>query len=74
MMVATLSPMPNVQVVVRDSLFPAASLGDFAGTRYDVAADGRSFLMVSTVEEHIRLVIALDRATGVGARERANCA
>jgi Tol biopolymer transport system component/tRNA A-37 threonylcarbamoyl transferase component Bud32 len=68
MMVATLSPLPNVRVLARDSLFLGEGFGDYSGASYDVAADGRGFLMLRTDEEHVRLVIALDWASGVGAR------
>jgi eukaryotic-like serine/threonine-protein kinase len=71
MMVATLSAPPNVRVVARDSLFLGDGFGDFSGASYDVAADGKRFLMLRPDEEHVQLVVALDWAAGVSARLRA---
>ena len=63
MMVATLSPAPNVRVLSRDSLSVAPPLYNLSGATYDVAADGRTFLMLRTDDRNVQLVIALDWAT-----------
>jgi serine/threonine-protein kinase len=62
MMAATLSPSPNVRVLARDSLFVGQWFGEFSGASYDVAADGRRFLMLQTGDAQVPLVIALDWA------------
>jgi serine/threonine-protein kinase len=49
MMVATLTPPPNVRVVARDSLFLAGdSFGDFSAATYDAGVDGKNLLMLRT--------------------------
>jgi hypothetical protein len=62
MMVATLSPPPNVRVLSRDSLFVVPPPNSLSGATYDVAADGRTFLMLGTGDRNVELVIALDWA------------
>jgi len=69
MMVATLTPPPNVRVQSRDSLFTAETFADFfAGAGYDVSPDGKSFLMLRTDDRHIQLVIALNWANSIAAK------
>ena len=62
MMVATLSPPPNVRLLSRDSLFVGQPLHSLSGATYDVAADGRTFLTLRTDDRNVQLVIALDWA------------
>lgn len=68
MMAATLTPPPNVRVLSRDSLFLGEGFRDFSGASYDVAPDGRNFLMLRTDVQHVQLVIALGWASAVSAR------
>ena len=70
MMVATLSPPPNVRVLSRDSLFAAQPLRNLSGAMYDVAADGR-VLTLRADDRNVQLVIALGwaaQALAEGAR------
>ena len=70
MMVATLTPPPNVRVQSRDSLFTVEGFADFfAGAGYDVSADGKSLLMLRTDDRHIQLVIALNWANSIAAKQ-----
>ena len=70
MMVATLSPPPNVRVLARDSLFATQTVGTLSGATYDVAADGR-ILTLRADDRNVQLVIALGwaaQALAEGAR------
>jgi len=62
MMVATLSPPPNVRVISRDSLFAAQPVRTLSGATYDVAGHGPTFLTLRTDDRNVQLVIALDWA------------
>jgi hypothetical protein len=71
MMVATLSPPPNVRVLARDSLFATQPSETLSGATYDVAADGRTFLTLRADDRNVQLVIALGwaaQALAEGAR------
>ena len=59
LMVASLAPAPGMRVVSRDSLFTGEGFGDFSGATYDVAPDGKRFLMLQADARAVQLVIAL---------------
>ena len=68
MMVATMAPPPGMRVLSRDSLFTGDGFGNFDGATYDVAPDGKHFLMVQTDARNVQLVIALGWASTLRAR------
>jgi hypothetical protein len=59
MMVATLAPPPDVRVTARDSLFAWQGFSTFDAANFDVAPDGKHFLMLQTDARNVQLVIAL---------------
>jgi eukaryotic-like serine/threonine-protein kinase len=59
MMAATLTPPPDVRVTARDSLFAWQGFSTFDAANYDVAPDGKHFLMLQTDARNVQLVIAL---------------
>jgi serine/threonine-protein kinase len=68
MMVATLAPPPDVRVTARDSVFAWQGFSTFDAANYDVAPDGKHFLMLQTDARNVQLVIALGWASS--ARQR----
>ena len=68
MMVATIAPPPGMRVLSRDSLFTGDGFGASDGATYDVAPDGKHFLMVQTDVRNVQLVIALSWASTLRAR------
>jgi serine/threonine-protein kinase len=68
MMVATLALAPDMRVLSRDSLFLGDGFGAFDGATYDVAPDGKRFLMLQTDARNVQLVIALGWASALRAR------
>jgi Tol biopolymer transport system component len=69
MMAAKLAPSPELRVIARDSLFTWNGFtSSFDGATYDVAPDGKHFLMLQTNVQSVQLVIALGWASA--ARQR----
>ena len=72
LMAATIVTAPSLAVTSREALFEGPYVNDLYHPNYDVALDGRSFVMVRPVEESRQLVTVvnwvqeLQRRTGVG--------
>jgi Periplasmic component of the Tol biopolymer transport system len=60
MMVATVATSPVLAVTARDSVFEGPFATDVYHPNYDVAADGRTFVMVRPVEEGRHVVMVLN--------------
>jgi hypothetical protein len=59
-MAATIRSAPALAVLARDTLFEGPYPTDPWHPNYDVAPDGRSFVMLRPVEEHRRLVMVVN--------------
>jgi hypothetical protein len=59
-MAATIRSAPALAVLARDTLFEGPYPTDPWHPNYDVAPDGRSFIMLRPVEEHRRLIMVLN--------------
>jgi Tol biopolymer transport system component len=60
LMAATIRSAPALAVLARDTLFDGPYPTDPWHPNYDVAPDGRSFIMLRPVEEHRRLIMVVN--------------
>jgi hypothetical protein len=59
-MAATISTSPSLAVTARASLFEGPYATDVYHANYDVAPDGRSFVMIRPVEENRHVVMVVN--------------
>jgi hypothetical protein len=60
LMAARIAPVPALAVLSRDTLFEGPYPTDPWHPNYDVAPDGKSFVMLRPVEEHRRLIMVVN--------------
>jgi serine/threonine-protein kinase len=60
LMAATISASPSLEVTARESLFEGPYATDVYHPNYDVAPDGRSFVMIRPVEENRHVVMVVN--------------